>query len=48
MKDYCGCLGCEDKRTAKAREKESRKRKMDEQVMEDENEISSYEDSVSD
>ncbi|OAF63095.1 hypothetical protein VC83_00474 [Pseudogymnoascus destructans] len=48
MKDYCGCLGCDDKRTAKSREKENKKRKMDEQMMEDENEMSSYDDSASD
>ncbi|KFY97764.1 hypothetical protein V498_01887 [Pseudogymnoascus sp. VKM F-4517 (FW-2822)] len=38
-KDYCGCLGCEEKRTIKVRERESKERKRNEQMREDDDEM---------
>ncbi|OBT72337.1 hypothetical protein VF21_09458 [Pseudogymnoascus sp. 05NY08] len=47
VRDYCGCLGCDDKRTAKSKENEAKKRKRNEQMLEDEEEMSSYDDTAS-
>ncbi|KFZ02856.1 hypothetical protein V502_11449 [Pseudogymnoascus sp. VKM F-4520 (FW-2644)] len=46
-KDYCGCLGCDEKRDKKAREKEAKERKRNEQMGEDEYDLSSYSDTAS-
>jgi hypothetical protein len=48
VRDYCGCLGCDDKRTAKSRESEAKKRKRVEQMLEDEGELTNYSDTASD
>ncbi|KFY03752.1 hypothetical protein O988_01263 [Pseudogymnoascus sp. VKM F-3808] len=46
-KDYCGCLGCEEKRDDKAQEMEAKKQKRDEQMRDDDDGMSSYSDTAS-
>lgn len=46
-KEYCGCLGCDEKRNKKTEEKEAKERRRNEQMREDEYDLSSYSDTAS-
>lgn len=47
-KEYCGCLGCIEKRDAKTKDNEEKKRRRDEMMRVDDYEMTSYSDTAED
>lgn len=47
-RQYCGCLGCVEKRGTKTKDKEEKKRKQDEMMRVDDYEMTSYSDTAED